>query len=509
MRAAAVSDVAWGPENTWQMTKCWAVVLGLFLVCGCGDGASNQAGARASGGMGAANAGGSGGNGNGGSAGAGANGGETSGGSAGAGAAGTGGSAGEKAEETLASAVSYYGGLIEFQFADEYVVGQFVNGDYWVHNHGGDVVITAITPVGVGAPSGGARVMNGTMVNPANSGNQGYDSSARDMGFDAQLNRDPAFTGTDLVATPTSSVIKGISTQSDAGRPILSDAAVLTVLSETPPKDAFRPPYVGDRSVVATAAALDYAQLGTHARLGGEPEIASVASHFERVWLEHCTSWVSRDIHPANHMPAYGRDLARSSAEGLLLLQLDYSNMEKERLLIGLVQYGIDLYGIAAAGGAWDANGGHNLGRKMPLLLAGQVLHDSAMLEYADASKHFIFQDDQQHFYVSQAEVDMSHSAAWAPDDRAELTPYETSDIGTPEWGIRHFDRPQADNKNWGATYRGVNGPSQVMQVFAARLMGVEAQWNWPAVFDYADRYYEVESGVGSDWFQALWTAYR
>src|SRR5690606_3476560 len=152
----------------------------------------------------------------------------------------------------------------------------------------------------------------------------------------------------------------------------------------------FRPPYVGDRSVVATAADLDYSQLGKHPRLGGEPDLASVAARYERVWLEHCTSWVSRDIHPANHMPAYGRDLARNSAEGLILLQLDYSNAEKAQLLVGLVQYGIDIYGIAAAGGAWDANGGHNLGRKMPLLLAGRVLHHAAMLDYADASKHFI-----------------------------------------------------------------------------------------------------------------------
>ncbi|MCA9639995.1 MAG: hypothetical protein KC492_04845, partial [Myxococcales bacterium] len=422
---------------------------------------------------------------------------------------GAAGAGGQTAEETLASSVSYYDGLIEFQFAQEYVVGRFVNGDYWVHNHGGDVVITAITPTAVGAPGGAERVMNGTMLNPANSTTQGYDSSARDMGFDANLNVDPAFTGQDLVVSPSSSVIKGISTASSDGRPILADAAVLTVLSATPLKDAFRPPYVGQRSVVATAAELDYSQLGTHARLGGEPDIDSVASRYERVWLEHCTSWVSRDIHPANHMPAYGRDLARSSAEGLVMLQLDYSDAEKQRLLVGLVQYGIDIYGIAAAGGAWDANGGHNLGRKMPLLLAGQVLHHPQMLEYADAAQHFIFQDDQQHFYVSQAEVDMSHSAAWAPDDRAVATPYEVSDIGLPEWGIRHFDKPQADNKNWGATYRNVNGPSQVMQVFAARLMGVESAWNWPALFDYADRYYQTESGVGPDWFQALWGAYR
>lgn len=408
-------------------------------------------------------------------------------------------------DETIAESVSYYDDLIVFHFAEPYVVGQFVNGDYWVHNHGGDVVITAIEPMAVD----GARVMHGTMLNPANSGSQGYDSAARDMGYDEALNRDPGFTGEDLVVSPTSSVVKGISTESDEGRPILSDAAVLTVLAETPPQGSFRPPYVGDRDIVANASELDYSVLGRHARLGGEPDITSLAGRYARVWLEHNTAWTSRDIHPANHMPAYGRDLARNSAEGLILLQLDYPDEDKEAVLIGLVQYGIDIYGIARDGGAWSANGGHNLGRKMPLLLAGTVLHHDEMLEYANAEEHFIFQDDHQHFYVSMAEVDMSHSAAWDPDDRAEATPYETSDIGLPEWGIRHHDRPQADNKNWGATYRHVNGPSQTMQAFAARLMGVVDAWAWPALFDYTDRYVETEGEIGPDWFSPLFDAYR
>lgn len=411
-------------------------------------------------------------------------------------------------EERTADSVSYYDDSIVFHFAEPYVVGQFVNGDYWVHNHGADVVITAIDPTGIGAPGGSERVMHGAMVNPSNAGSQGYDTAARDMGFDESLNLDPAFTGTDLVVSPTSSVIKGISTESDEGRPILSDAAVLTVLAATPPRDSFRPPYVGDRDIVATASDLDYSVLGRHARLGGEPDITTMAARYARVWLEHNTEWTSRDIHPANHMPAYGRDLARNSAEGLILLQLDYPDEDKEAVLVGLVQYGIDIYGIARAGGAWNANGGHNLGRKMPLLLAGTVLHHAEMLEYGNADEHFIFQDDQQHFFVSMAEVNMTHSPAWDPDDRAEATPYETSDIGLPEWGIRHHDRPQADNKNWGATYRHVNGPSQVMQAVAARLMGVVDAWAWPALFAYTDRYVEMEGEVGPDWFPPLYEAY-
>src|SRR5690606_30931167 len=158
--------------------------------------------------------------------GAGASGG--SGATAGAGAGGSGatgasgGSGGEKAEETPSSSVSYYEGLIEFQFAEEYVVGRFVHGDYWGHNRGGDVVIIAITATELGSPAGSERVMNGTLLHPNHSGNQGYDSSARDMGFEAALNVDPAFTGQVLVVSPAPSVIKGISAPGSEGRPVLS-----------------------------------------------------------------------------------------------------------------------------------------------------------------------------------------------------------------------------------------------------------------------------------------------
>lgn len=409
-----------------------------------------------------------------------------------------------------ATSVSYYGGVIQFIFEEDYMTGQFANGDFWVHNDGSDVIINTITPSS--GDNGSGRIINGTMINPANSTSQGYDSSPRDMSYNSLLNLDPGYTGTKLVVAPGSSVVKSISMTSDAGRPIISDAAVLTVLAVTPPANSFRPPYTGsDKRIIATADDLDFSWLGTYARLGGEPDVNEVADKYKRVWLEHCTEWVQRDIHPKNNMPAYGRDIARETAAGLLLLQLDYPDSQKKNLLIGLVQYGIDLYGVAVNGGEWYNNGGHNLGRKLPLLLAGRVLNNTDILAYADKEKHFIFQDDQQHFYVSQKEVDITHSPSWSPDPRALAIPYTTEDIGMPEWGIRHADRPTADNKNWAATYRGVNGPAQTMHVFAALLMGVKKQWNWPPLFDYADRYYAVEknSKAFPDYFVALWEEYR
>ncbi len=63
-----------------------------------------------------------------------------------------------------------------------------------------------------------------------------------------------------------------------------------------------------------------------------------------------------------------------------LLLMLDYSGGEKEPLLDNVVQYGIDLWGIARAGYyGWQAFGGHGTGRKWPIVFAGIMLGDPAM----------------------------------------------------------------------------------------------------------------------------------
>lgn len=411
---------------------------------------------------------------------------------------------------SAARSVSYYDDLIVFTFKEDYPAGQFLNGDYWIHNNGANVTITSISPAS--RDNGDGRIINGTMVNPENSSTQGYDSSPRDMGYAAALNRDPGITGNPLTLSPGSSVVKSISMASDAGRPIISDAAVLTVLSGPPPENSFRPPYTGsDKSIPATEEDLDYSQLGRYKRLGSEPDIEVATRQHERVWLEHCTEWVQRDIHPQNNMPAYGRDIAMRSATAILLLQLDYTNQEKRELLIHLVQYGLDIYGVALSGGNWYNNGGHNLGRKLPLLLAGIVLNNENILDYGNKEKQFIFQDDQQHFYVSQREVDITHSPDWRPDNRAEPIPYTAADIGMVEWGIRHATEPERNNRNWGATYRGVVGPAQTITVFAARLLGAQKLWNWPAVFDYADRYYAIEQPNGRFpvYFVDLWEKYR
>lgn len=408
--------------------------------------------------------------------------------------------------------VSYYDGAIVFNFDKSYEIGQFANGDYWVHNNGGTVTITSITPVGKTDSSG--RTINGTMQDPIpwNGNEQGYDSATRDMDYNDDLNVDPGNTGNSLIVTPNSSIIKSISMSDSSERAILSDAAVLTVLDSAPSDGSFRPAYTGtDKTIIATVDDLDFDRLGHWPKIGGEEDIDDVAARYERVWLEQCTEWTARDIHPQNNMPSYGRDIAKKLISGLLYLQLDFSDSEKKQLLINMVQYGLDIYGVALDGGEWYNNGGHNQGRKMPMMVAGWVLHNDNILAWADKEQHNIFQDDQQYFYVSQTEVDLTNSTSWDPDTRYHTPePYTTADIGTAEWGVRHNDKPEGDDASWESTYRDINGPYHTAHMLAAMMMGVRKYWNWEPAFDYADRYFAIERDNDfSTYFISLWDAYR
>jgi len=162
-----------------------------------------------------------------------------------------------------------------------------------------------------------------------------------------------------------------------------------------------------------------------------------------------------------------------------------------------MVQYGIDIYGIVSAGGAWNNDGGHNMGRKMPMLLAGAVLNDDRIMEFGDAEQHFVFHEDQQTFFVTQR--DIVDPRIWennnpASPSRPELHIFTQDMLGRPAWGQAHWGLGATLNTahrrsgaNWSLAYREINSSVVMAHVLTARLMGLEEYWNWPALFEYID----------------------
>jgi hypothetical protein len=383
------------------------------------------------------------------------------------------------------------------------------------------------------------------------------------------------------------SLVSTISLDAAGTKPQLKSAAVLTVLAATPPAGSFRPAFCGtDKSVKYNQADLNYGLLrklpitaGIESTFRGYSAywlshpvtsesvvvpmntnldaLTGVARMFERPWLDHVHAEEGRWLHPTENMREYGREIARCTSIGALMLHMDFTDAEKKTLLVRYVQLGIDLFGILQDGGenVWTGNGGHCSGRKWPILFAGLALGDTAM-SHLGLRDSTLFGEDNMTFYVTRhpnpAAVWTFNGTYWASDGTDEtydifvpnpapaLDPhpenfdaagyrrhisygypiyghgngnkeqdfaeYTDKHAGLPEWMLTS-DRCGLD---WSAAYRNCgNGEVYGGFIMAADLIpGARTLWNHEAVFDYTDRFVEI-SGQTSPFAQAVWRAYR
>ncbi|WP_319477602.1 hypothetical protein [Marispirochaeta aestuarii] len=396
--------------------------------------------------------------------------------------------------------LSQYG--ITWIFKNPVTFGTYVNGDYWVI---GPVEIVEITPASTDIAG---RIKNGSMINPdPTMGNvQGFDSSARDIAYLSELNvarpnGNNLSSSNSLIVPAGSSLISSISYPVEGNRPQITDAAVLTVVSVAPADGAFRPPYCGrDKEAHYNYSQVDTSLLQRLTPVPGTPTMSEAASFFRRPWIDFVQDWPQRDVHAANNMPSYGRDIASRVGVGALMLHLDFSVSEKKELLVGYLQVGIDLWGIIQAGGiGYLPNGGHASGRKWPILFAGLLLGDSEMQNIGpgDGTGVAYFGEDAQTFYVAQSDIDITNSSLWYIDDRHDdPQPYNSSLLGMPEWSIRAATEPQRGDASWGRMYRVCcTATAWSGFVLAARIMGVVDLWDHDALFDYQDRYMALMNG--------------
>jgi len=403
---------------------------------------------------------------------------------------------------------------VTWRFAQPTTSGVFVTGDPWVL---GPVSVVAISNDLNSAEFAPKPGQNGSEINPRGDGAQGYDSGARSYKpeLNAALpNGKAASPENPLVLQPGQSLVSMVSWlyrdkddrepgcprwyATGTPRPALRSGAILTCLSEAPPAGAFRPSYCGDdKTARFRLGALRTDLLPNLSPVTPLPDLDQLEAEMSRTWFDDCPGWGGAVFHPSMNMPNYGREMGHILNETALMLMLDFGQLpgapSKERLLINLVQFGIDLAGIADTGGDWCPDGGHGLARKWPILFAGLMLDDEHMKNVGQWET--MFQEDATTFYVSQREVDITNSPKWSPDKRAPVAPYTKDDIGLPEWGIRHATEPNRDNRHWDATYRGINNAIFPGFILAARLMGQQKAWNHDPLFDYVDRVMALDGG--------------
>ena len=93
---------------------------------------------------------------------------------------------------------------------------------------------------------------------------------------------------------------------------------------------------------------------------------------------------------------------------------------------------------------------------------------------------------------------------------------YRAADVGLPEWGNRHGDDARLDDKTWaGDPYRRCcTANSWHGFVLAVRIMGLQQAWGHEALFDYVDRYMQIESKYTwtrswNPFAERMWDRYR
>ncbi len=391
-------------------------------------------------------------------------------------------------ELAFTETVSQYG--ITWRFDRKAHVGRFVTGEWYVI---GPVTVVEITPKPLFGQevvaSGKWQLINENAVMEdkykdtwSRNGsrlNQGADTVY--AGFDSRLPhgfyQSSLVTRLAVAMKPGDALISTISTpepivHNSHGQPV-GTAAILTCLMEPAPVDAFRPSYCDRGQKMYLARDLRRELLYTLPVPEAAPkELRKWARAFQRPWLD-TVSWGFAS--PKENMPQYGRWITHAVSDAALLLHLDYVPVEKEKLLVHYVQYGIDLWGIVRAGYiGWPGHGGYGGGRKWAIIFSGMMLGDNEMRSPSRVFPKCRFGEDDQ---TSWGETWTGHKVAFESHPGWRKTPTE----------LKHPREWESDQSE--GYRRCCTSVEWVGQALAARVMRAEKFWDHDPFFAYVDRW--------------------
>jgi hypothetical protein len=388
---------------------------------------------------------------------------------------------------------------ITWTFSEPVRAGRFITGDWWVV---GPATLISVSPksgplppdasadsanipsrYGAAAIRNDRSMRNGSMLNVRPGRDQGHDSRLKN--YDPSLSVAFPFIfhpGDTLISTasnpafPVPALLADLMWQSEKTAPlVLRSAAVLTCVGEPPPADAFRPPYAGGAKPVFRASAIRWDRLPRLAPAGEVPSWDQFERYFERPWLDHVTTWFAQNLGPSENQPCYGREYNRAGSIASLMLMLDMPRERREKLMIGFLQLGIDLHGLAAAGRRWPADGGHWNGRKWPVVFAS-LLIDDPRLALENLPSALVFSEDQQTY----------HGQGW----RGQTALFQMVNHTGP--------KPPYEEKipsDWDASdklserYRLVVSGGWPGTALAVLHLRAKSIWDHDAFFDYCDRW--------------------
>ncbi len=274
--------------------------------------------------------------------------------------------------DSAQAATSVTKGSITWTFDGDYVVGQFVTGDWYV------VASSGLSIINVSPASLDGR--NGSMVNPVPGVGQALDSTGRD--YESVL-----AVSFPLFLSPNDSLISSISigteTTNWVGRNFnssvkLKAVAILTVLSSIPDSGTFRPCISDVNKTLYNIGQINYSVLPEKSMQNiTNPVHASfdTIEYFERglehPWVLFGADWQARAIHPIDHMYDYHEQIGFFLSEAMLLLMTNVQ--DKTTLLHRFIQTGIDYYHSGTADSSvWAA----------PVVATGLLINEPDMYNF-------------------------------------------------------------------------------------------------------------------------------
>lgn len=395
--------------------------------------------------------------------------------------------------ETKLSQITQYG--ITWTFQQPVVAGKFITGDWWIV---GPVKVICVSPASGSIGKDNTRISlnhwndtslrqdttmrNGSMIVDKPGVSQGYDSRNQLFNindcvtFPLELKPNQTLISTESNENiPVDNFCKEWMTQGEKKvKTVLKSAAVLTCLSEIPAIDAFRPPYAGKLKPIYLSRNINWNKLPKLKSISLTPSWSEFERYFQRPWIDHFLSWQQQEVVPNENGPNYGREHARLISIASLMLMLDVPQKTKEKLTIEMIQRGIDLYGLAMAGGSWNVGGGHSSGRKWPILFASIMLNDSTISHLPETA---IFQEDAQTYYGDGWN---GQKVLWQMILHHGIRePYEEKQ--PQEW--EKWDKVSE-------SYRlCCTGSAWIGTALAARYMHAVQLWGHDAYFDYVERW--------------------
>jgi hypothetical protein len=395
--------------------------------------------------------------------------------------------------------------------------------------------------------AGDMRMRNGSMVITKFGPKQGYDSRSTtydpscSIAFPYKLDSSRTLISTISQANPvTESFCHPINWRSEKKqRTLLQTAAVLTCLASEPPSDAFRPPYAGTDKPLYRAGDLQwnlllnlklkdmegYFQKPWLNQADPTCEVATwkdFEDYFQPVWLYHFSgidfAQVLSYMQPSENQPTsdtacFGREDARLVSIASLMVHLDVPRERKMKLVIGLVQRGIDLSGAFKAG--MEANPDRcdwiQSGCKWPILFASLMLDRPELRQFPE---RLPFHEDITTYYGTGW---FGQTALWRIVWHDHLI--DSCEERAPEQRV--------GNDGISENYRsyGSSGKAWLGTALSARLMKAIKIWGHDAFFDYCDRWMEEDTAYTAargvhkqpEWetktwdpfVDAMWRAYR